>query len=57
MSFELEVEDLAYEKFELREEDIDDIDKEIEDENCMSGMSQGGLKFNRTFKGGLSGYL
>jgi len=55
MSFELDIEDLNDEKFELREEDFDDIDKEIEDENSMSGLSQGGLKFNRTFKGGLGG--
>jgi len=52
MSFELdELHDMP---FELDEGDIDDIDKEIEDENTLSGMS-GGLKFNRTFKGGLSG--
>jgi len=39
-------------KFELDMDDIDDIDKEI-DENCQSADS--GFKFNRTFKGSLSG--
>jgi len=36
---------------ELDDDDYDNIDKDIEEEQTMS---QEGLKFNKTFKGGLN---